>query len=775
MSSEQDMKTKREWPDLLGEFRVHEVLGEGPWATSLRVTMIGDPEKRGDMVLKVFHHVDGPAWKAIGRVDDSVIKALGSETHLNVAHTYEVGQFLDDIYVLQEYVDGIDLRTLLTMFPEPLGEFPSKAAEGIAVQLSAAIEHIHGIRLGEKKRTRVVHGDLYPGNVMIARDGRVKLLDTGFGAVARQVGRTGVDGGTVGSPGYLAPEQLAEKPPTPSTDVFAFGALLGEMFLGEPLFRGETANAVLDQVKRCDLDDEVARLKEIHATCSRIVKRTVTPGRKGRLSDGVLLVGEMFGSGMTDDGMLALKELVAEALEIKKEMLPLPPRNLVATSGSVVDVYVSAAAGEDVYPAYEEASEDSLVSVEFRLGPEPEPTKDLHDEESFSEDLPPPPPTEEEAAAAAEADEFEEVDERGEGDDEPGDRPPPPPPEAKDHWAEAAAGPPPAAEPVSAKAEPAPAPEKKGGGRTLLYMAAAAVIALVCGGVGAAAVYQFVIIPGQQVDPATGGPTDGGPIATNPVDPPPVDKDALAEADDDSAQADDDSAAADDALAEEETPEEETPEEPTPEMTEEERQRWLEQEEERRLKREEEKKKREEERKKKEEERKKAEAEAMFDEREEELEDAKDDVDWGFGDKDDEEDDWLSDDGSASGDDKIKIDLDSLTSSVPDVGSAADKDPPKVRHTPVRSGKVGNTVTLRQNVTPSDSYTGVLYFRGSPGGTWDSKNISGGDNGKIIVKLSLGSWVSDDHDSVEYYFLVDGPGGSSGAGTRLSPYTMALK
>jgi len=84
-------------------------------------------------------------------------------------------------------------------------------------------------------------------------------------------------------------------------------------------------------------------------------------------------------------------------------------------------------------------------------------------------------------------------------------------------------------------------------------------------------------------------------------------------------------------------------------------------------------------------------------------------------------------------------------------------------------------LTLRLNVTPSDSYTGVLYFRGSPGGTWDSKNISGGDNGKIIVKLSLGSWVSDDHDSVEYYFLVDGPGGSSGAGTRLSPYTMALK
>ena len=93
-------------------------------------------------------------------------------------------------------------------------------------------------------------------------------------------------------------------------------------------------------------------------------------------------------------------------------------------------------------------------------------------------------------------------------------------------------------------------------------------------------------------------------------------------------------------------------------------------------------------------------------------------------------------------------------------------EPPKVRHTPVRSGKVGSTVTLKVTVTPSDSYTGVLYYRGAPGGSWESKSISGGENGKITAKLNLGSWIEDDHETAEYYFLVDGPGGSSGAGIR---------
>jgi len=139
-----------------------------------------------------------------------------------------------------------------------------------------------------------------------------------------------------------------------------------------------------------------------------------------------------------------------------------------------------------------------------------------------------------------------------------------------------------------------------------------------------------------------------------------------------------------------------------------------------------------------------------------------------------EDEDWLSDGSSGDGDDKIDIDIDALTSSAPEV-SMPTSSPPKVRHTPIRSGRVDSTVSLKLTVTPNDSYTGVLYYRGAPGGSWNSQDIAGGDNGRIVAKLFLGSWVSDDHDSVEYYFLVDGPGGSSGAGTRLSPYSFAIK
>ena len=78
-------------------------------------------------------------------------------------------------------------------------------------------------------------------------------------------------------------------------------------------------------------------------------------------------------------------------------------------------------------------------------------------------------------------------------------------------------------------------------------------------------------------------------------------------------------------------------------------------------------------------------------------------------------------------------------------------------------------------VSPADDYTGVMYYRGSPNGSWNSTNIAGGDNGRITARLKLGDWIGDDHTAVEYYFLVDGPGGSSGAGTRLSPYSFEIR
>jgi len=160
--------------------------------------------------------------------------------------------------------------------------------------------------------------------------------------------------------------------------------------------------------------------------------------------------------------------------------------------------------------------------------------------------------------------------------------------------------------------------------------------------------------------------------------------------------------------------------------------------------------------------------------REEELEASFSDIDWGFAEDADEEEDWLSDDGDSGGDDKIDLDIDALTRDAPDVKVPdSRKVPPKVMHSPIRSGRGGQTVTLRLTLTPDDDYTGTMYYRGAPNGSWNSMDISG--NGRISVRLKLGSWLAGDHSEVEYYFLVDGPGGTSGAGSRLVPYSFNVR
>ncbi len=769
MANDRRDATRRDWPTMLGEFRIIRQLAVGPYSTALLVRMIGDPERRGEMVLKVLHPVTGPAWKAAMRMDTTAADLVRSRPHPNLGVYFEKGGILEHCYVLQEFVDGIDLRSLLTLFPQPLGEFPERAKMGIVVQLAAALEHLHSIPTGEDGKGRLIHGDLHPGNVLIDREGNVKLMDVGFADMALPAIRPAVSGSVVGSPGYLAPEQIADRRATPSTDVFAFGSLLAELFTGEPLFRGDTTVAILDRTREAKIDDVVDQIAASHAGAARILRRSVTPERRGRLSDGVLLVGEMFAAAMTDDAREPLAELVQAALAAKDEGIVLPARDLVASDGSLVDVgnlTEGMADSDAALDAPGEPSHESEVpSAELDSLPSMAPSVEEEAAPPPSSDEPPPPPP--------------PVDLEPELEETEVDRPAvvvPPPADEAPAVAAKDAGPP--AEPAK-PGEPAktPPPAKKKGGKGLMMVAAVVIVLFVCGGGAVAAAYGFNWF-GLRGDPvpdpksfedelaeALGGLEVATPAEeATPEEPTPAaEGDELLEGDEEVT-----GDAETDALAEEE---EETPEEPTPEpepLTEEEKRRLAEEEERRREEREQKRKEREEERKRKEEEEK-------FKSREEELEAAADDIDWGFAEEADGDEDWLNDDDDDKGDDKIDLDIDALTRSAPDVPPPSAADPPKVKHSPIRSGRYGSTVTLRLTVSPADDYTGVLYYRGSPNGSWNSTNISGGDNGRITARLKLGDWISDDHTKVEYYFLVDGPGGSSGAGTRLSPYSFEIR
>jgi serine/threonine-protein kinase len=142
-------------------------------------------------------------------------------THPNVCRVFDIGQIEERLFLSMEYVDGEDLASLLRR----IGRLPEDKAVEIARQLCAGLAAAHG--------EGVLHRDLKPANIMIDGRGRAKIADFGLAG-----GAEGISGqeARVGTPQYMAPEQVAGGALTERTDIYALGLVLYELFTGKRAF-----------------------------------------------------------------------------------------------------------------------------------------------------------------------------------------------------------------------------------------------------------------------------------------------------------------------------------------------------------------------------------------------------------------------------------------------------------------------------------------------------------------------------------------------------------
>lgn len=141
-------------------------------------------------------------------------------THPNVCRVYDIGSADGWHYLSMEYVDGETLASLLRR----IGRMPREKAMDIARQLCAGLTAAHDVG--------VLHRDIKPSNIMIDGRGRVRLMD--FGLAVPTGGA--LTGDVVGTPAYMAPEQLAGDRATEQTDLYALGLVLHEVFTGRQIF-----------------------------------------------------------------------------------------------------------------------------------------------------------------------------------------------------------------------------------------------------------------------------------------------------------------------------------------------------------------------------------------------------------------------------------------------------------------------------------------------------------------------------------------------------------
>ena len=162
-------------------------------------------------------------------------KAAGSLNHPNIVTIHDVGKAGDVVYMAMEYIEGVELRTLIGE-GQPL-RVPQ--ALSIAAQVAEGLAFAH--------QRGVVHRDIKPANIMVVANGPVKITDFGI-ARMRGAGDLTQTGMLLGSPKYMSPEQVIGKRADHRSDLFSLGVILYEMLCGAAPFNGENVTALMYQI-----------------------------------------------------------------------------------------------------------------------------------------------------------------------------------------------------------------------------------------------------------------------------------------------------------------------------------------------------------------------------------------------------------------------------------------------------------------------------------------------------------------------------------------------
>jgi serine/threonine-protein kinase len=220
------------------------------------------------------------------------VKLARRVTHPNVARTYELGEHAGVRFLTMEYVDGESLASLLRQ----RGRMEESRAVAIALPICAALQAAH--------QAGVVHRDIKPDNVMVARDGRVVLTDFG-------IARGGLDQAErtlVGTPRYMAPEQVSGGALTARTDLYSLGATLYEMLSGEPPFDGPTLTDLLIARLQAAPPDVRERVPGLSPALALVVRRAMEPEPEARFASAAELADALRAAVREVRGASALRD-----------------------------------------------------------------------------------------------------------------------------------------------------------------------------------------------------------------------------------------------------------------------------------------------------------------------------------------------------------------------------------------------------------------------------------------------------------------------------------
>jgi beta-lactam-binding protein with PASTA domain len=205
-----------------GRYRLERKLGAGGMAD---VWLAEDTELGRHVAIKILHERYANDEQFVERFRREATHAAGL-SHQNIVSIYDRGASNGSYYIVMEYVEGRTLKELILS----RGPCPVAVAISYTRQILAALRYAH--------RNGIIHRDIKPHNVIVDREGRVKVAD--FGIARAGTSQMTEAGSIIGTAQYLSPEQARGAPVDESSDLYSTGVVLYELLTGTVPFTGET-------------------------------------------------------------------------------------------------------------------------------------------------------------------------------------------------------------------------------------------------------------------------------------------------------------------------------------------------------------------------------------------------------------------------------------------------------------------------------------------------------------------------------------------------------
>ena len=283
----------------IGRYEIIEELGKGAMGLVYKAM---DPNIGRTVALKTMRlDVHGLEHnELLGRFKNEA-RAAGTLNHPNIVTIYDAGEHEGIFYIAMEFIEGRSLQEILV----DNRVVPVDQVLSIARQVCAGLDYAH--------QHGVIHRDVKPANIMLTANGLAKIMDFG---IAKAGGSLTSTGQVLGTPNYMAPEQIKGKPLDGRSDLFSLGVILYEMLTGEKPFVGQNVTTIIYKIVNENPIPPRELDVSIHPGLSAVITKALSKAAEERYQTGADLARDLenyksFGSELSSTQSFTTKMMAA--------------------------------------------------------------------------------------------------------------------------------------------------------------------------------------------------------------------------------------------------------------------------------------------------------------------------------------------------------------------------------------------------------------------------------------------------------------------------------